>query len=199
MVRESASGPDAKSGLRAQGAKRGAGSVAGSRGGAGRARGHPHIRKPAPILPYPRFLILTGHPGYVLSRHVGGRTCTQQSCIQREECESNTTHSSRRAHRSTPAQQAAPRHKKMEGRLRRRRTQPRRPNRRPKSQVSPIPRKSGGVGRLLRRALGWPTGLQALRHAAAAPTRQEFELRKKNPSLAHRTTPLPLLKPYILY
>ena len=33
----------------------------------------------------------------------------------------------------------------------------------------PIPRKSGGV----------PKGLQALRHAAAAPTRQEFELRKK--------------------
>ena len=27
----------------------------------GRARGHPHIRKPAPILPYPLFFILTGH------------------------------------------------------------------------------------------------------------------------------------------
>ena len=53
----------------------------------------------------------------------------------------------------------------------------------------PIPRKSGGVGRPLRRALGLPTGLRALRHAAAAPTRQEFELRKKIPSLAHRTTP----------
>ena len=62
LVLESASGPHAKSGLRAQGAKQGAGSVAGSRGGAGRARGHPHIRKPAPILPYPCFLILTGHP-----------------------------------------------------------------------------------------------------------------------------------------
>ena len=68
--------------------------------------------------------------------------------------------------------------------------------RRPKSkerrsggQVSPTPRKSGGVGRPLRRALGWPTGLRALRHAAAAPTRQEFELRKQYPSLAHRTTP----------
>ena len=48
-ARERASGPDAKSGLRAQGAKRGAGSVAGSRGGAGRARGYPHIRKPALI------------------------------------------------------------------------------------------------------------------------------------------------------
>ena len=45
-----ASGPDAKSGLRTQGAKRGVGSVAGSRGGAGRARGHPHIRKPACLI-----------------------------------------------------------------------------------------------------------------------------------------------------
>ena len=40
------------------------------------------------------------------------------------------------------------------------------------------PRKSGGVGRPLPRALGWPTGLRALRHAAAAPTRQEFEFGK---------------------
>ena len=40
------------------------------------------------------------------------------------------------------------------------------------------------MGRPLRRALGWPTGLRALRHAAAAPTPQEFELRKN--SLAHR-------------
>ena len=46
------------------------------------------------------------------------------------------------------------------------------------------------MGRPLRRALGWPTDLWALRHAAAAPTRQEFELRKKIPvwalGLAHR-------------
>ena len=35
------------------GAKRGAGSVLGSRGGAGRARFHPRIRKPASYQPYP--------------------------------------------------------------------------------------------------------------------------------------------------
>ena len=91
----------------------------------------------------------------------------------------------------SPAQQAAPRHKNLEGRLRRRRTSPRRPKSRSRAQVSPIPRKSGGVGRLLRRALGWPTGLQALRHAAATPTRQEFEFSKTKVNLAHRTTPYP--------
>ena len=46
-------GPDAKSHLRPRGAKRGAGSVMGSRGGAGRARVPPQIRKPAPYQPYP--------------------------------------------------------------------------------------------------------------------------------------------------
>ena len=55
---ESSSGPVVKSSLRAPGANRGAGSVIGLRGGAGRARGHPNIRKPAPILPHPR---LPGH------------------------------------------------------------------------------------------------------------------------------------------
>ena len=59
---KSSAGPDAKSGLRARGANRGAGSVVGSRGGAGRARFHPHIRKPAPYQPYPYSLNLTGHP-----------------------------------------------------------------------------------------------------------------------------------------
>ena len=34
------------------------------------------------------------------------------------------------------------------------------------ARFHPSPRKSGGVGRPLRRALGWPTGLRALRHAA---------------------------------
>ena len=59
---ESSSGPVVKSSLRAPGANRGAGSVIGLRGGAGRARGHPHIRKPSPILPYPQSLPPFLHP-----------------------------------------------------------------------------------------------------------------------------------------
>ena len=66
----------------ARGAKRGAGSVVGSRGDAGRAQFHPHIRKPAPYQPYPYSRNLTGHPGQGCSRRVGGRTCMRRSFIQ---------------------------------------------------------------------------------------------------------------------
>ena len=63
LVSLSASGPSSKSGLRARGAKRGVGSVAGSREGAGRAQFHPQVRKPAPYRPYPHSRNLTDHPG----------------------------------------------------------------------------------------------------------------------------------------
>ena len=46
--------------------------------------------------------------------------------------------------------------------------------------VLPIPRKSGGVGRPLRRALEWQTGLRALRHAAAAPRAKILSCVKKS-------------------
>ena len=71
LVSLSASGPSSKSGLRARGAKRGVGSVAGSREGAGRARFHPQIRKPAPYRPYPHSRNLTDHPGQGCSRRMG--------------------------------------------------------------------------------------------------------------------------------
>ena len=77
----SSSGPDTKSHLRPRGAKRGAGSVMGSRGGDGRARVPPQIRKPAPYQPYPHSRNPTGHPGQGCSRRVGGRTCVQAGRI----------------------------------------------------------------------------------------------------------------------
>ena len=101
--------PDAKSSLRARGAKRGAGSVVGSRGDAGRAQFHPHIRKPAPYQPYPYSRNLTGHPGQGCSRRVGGQTCMRQHFIQREELPSHTISSSRLADRvETCANSSAP-------------------------------------------------------------------------------------------
>ena len=97
---------------------------------------------------------------------------------------------------SRPVQTSAPSQLELAGRLRRRRTKPRRPKTRSGGQVSPAPPKNGGVGRPLRRALGWPTGLQALLHAAATPTRQEFEFGKTKVNLAHRTTPY---RPFICF
>ena len=60
---ESVSGPDAKSGLRAQGREQGIESVAGSQGDAARPRNHPHTRKTTPIRPCPRSRFLTGQAG----------------------------------------------------------------------------------------------------------------------------------------
>ena len=109
MECESSTGPDTKSHLRPRGAKRRAGLVVGSRGGAGRARVPPQIRKPAPYQPYPHSHNLIGHPGQGCSRHVGGQTCMRRSFIQREELVSNTIISSRRADRvATCANSSAP-------------------------------------------------------------------------------------------
>ena len=95
MECESSGGPDTKSHLRPRGAKRGAGSVMGSRGGDGRARVPPQIRKPAPYQPYPHSRNPTGHPGQGCSRRVEGHTCMRRCCIRREELLSNTICSSR--------------------------------------------------------------------------------------------------------